>query len=444
MRTIRVMRMTGGAVVLSLLSICSGCVRVRLPAARLVPGGVPQTLSWRRAVELAVAHHPDVLEARAKVESAAHNRNQAFGGYLPSVDASASRSRVRTTNTQPTHNALSWDLDATQPLFTGFSTTAEFLHAKREWEAAKWAYQQTSADVRLRLRSSYAKLLRLKELLEVNRRIAARRQENAEMIQLRYEAGREHRGSLLRAQAIAASAAFEMRQTERRLESQRLDFGRELGGQLWLTAALDDQLEALVPSQPDPPADYAVLAEQTPAVQQQVKTAEAVKAQLLSAQSVLWPTVEASANYGYAGSRVSNLRDEGSVGVTVSLPLFAGGQHIEGILEANADYRAAVEAARSARDARIAALSSAWSAFRDAWEFVDVRRKFIEASRERAEIVRSQYTSGLADFQEFDIAEQELADSEKAYVDSLTESVTQEATWEATKGSTLEDVLSSR
>ncbi len=427
---------------LVLLVACGGCWRVRLPEVQLAADGAPESvgLSWRQAVALALEAHPDILQARAELESKAHSRNIAFGAYLPSAGGSINRKRSRTT-TSSTTDSLAFDLDITQPIFTGFATTGEFLQAKREWEAAQWSYRLTSADVRLRLRSAFVQLLQLQQLVEVNRRIADRRRENADLIRLRYEAGREHRGSLLRAEAIAEEAAFERRQAERRLESQQLTFGRELGGQLWLAATLSDDLEQWLLAVPELPSDYAALAEQTPTVQRLIKTAEASRAGVLVAQSELWPTVEGSLNYGYSGPRSSRLRDDASAQVAVSVPLFEGGRNVEGVRGARADYEASVEAARSARDEQIAGLSTTWTAFRDARELVEVRRRFLEASRERADIVRSQYTSGLSDFQDFDIAEQELASSEKAYVASLADVLVREATWEAAKGSTLEEAL---
>ena len=113
---------------------------------------------------------------------------------------------------------------------------------------------------------------------------------------------------------------------------------------------------------------------------------------------------------------------------------------MQGILESNADYKAALEAARSARDAQIAVLSQRWNEFRDAWELVSVKRSFLEAARQRAEIVHAQYTTGLATFQDFDIAEQELADSEKAYVQTLADVLTGEAGWNSALGKPLEEV----
>ncbi len=425
--------------VMLLLALGSGCVRVMLPPAHIVSGQAQEEMGWERAVQLALAHHPDLRQAREVLSAKAHNRNQALGAYLPTIDGTVSRQH---TISSSSGNSLALDLDVTQPLFTGFKTTGEAMQAWREWEAARWAYVEQSAAVRQALRNAFVELLRLSQLLEVNRKIAARRQDNAELLRLRYEAGRENQGSWRRAQAIAEQAAFDVRQTQRQIDSQSLVFGRQLGGSFMVPMPVAGALEQLIPNMPEPPGDYAVVAERTPTVQRLTRSAEALKAAILSSQAALWPAVNGTFNYGYSGTNASDLRkDDPTLGVTVSVPLFHGGQHVQGVLESHAEYRAAVEAARSARDVRITELSGRWSAFQDAWELVAVRRAFLEAARQRAEIVRAQYTSGLANFQDFDIAEQELADSEKAYVQSLADVLVQEANWMFTKGKTLEDAL---
>jgi outer membrane protein TolC len=424
----------------SVLLVACGCVRTQLPEARVISVHSQEPLAWRRAVEMALAQHPELRQARAEMEAQLHNRNQALGAYLPTVEGTATQ---RTTDTgSSSDDSLALALDVSVPLFTGLENTGEAIRAWRNWEAARWSYVETSAAVRRALRAAFVEQLRLHQLLDVNRRIALRRRDNADLIRLRYEAGREHEGSWRRADAIAGQAEFEVRQTERRMASQSLTLGRELGGAFATGLPVEGSLEHLVPSEPGAPQDYAALAGRTPTVQRLTRSAEALKAAVVTAQAELWPTAEGTYTVGASGPDSSDLEDTSTLGVTVSVPVFNGGRNVSGVFESRAAYRAAVEAARSERDQRIAELSSQWTLFRDAWEFVAVRRAFLDAARQRAEIVRAQYTSGLADFQDFDIAEQELADSERAYVQSLADVLTEEADWTLTTGGTLEEALS--
>ncbi len=417
-----------------------GCMTVRIPKIEVGQVKEGEQLTWRYVVKQAIEHNPDLMAARFGIKSSARSRDIALGGYLPSVTGNLERARARTTSTLMKDN-LSWDVSAEEPLFTGFDTTGKLLQAKKTLAASKWAYQETSASVRFQLRSVYVELLRLEKLLDVDRRIEERRKQNAKLVRLRYDAGREHLGSAMRAEAIASQASYEVRQTLRRTESQSILIGREMGGEVTLLVQVEGNLEQMIPKIVDSKLDYLMLAEATPKVHQLIKTAESHKAAVVSAQSVVWPQATSSADYGYSGVHASNLKDQLALALRVSMPFFNGGKNVAAIRKAKADYQAAVETARSARDGAISDLADAHAQLVDTSELVEVRKKFLDAARKRSEIVRTEYTTGLVNFQDFDIAEQDLADSEKAYVESLANVLTQEADWEFIKGSTLEDVL---
>lgn len=420
--------------------LLASCATVRLPSVEIKRNPEEKTFTWKESAAEALKNNPDLHAAGLDVRSASLSRNIAAGDYLPSVDGTLDRGRTHTA-AAGTRNNLSVGLEATENLFSGFGTTGGVIKAQKNFEAAKWFYDETSAAVRFRLRSSYIELLRLERLVEVNRRIAERQKSNAELIRLRYEAGREQIGSAMRADANREQALYDIRQTERLIESESVRFGRELGGDFSMPLRLDGDLEQLLPQVSEPAPDIPELAERSPQVKELMKAAEAAKANITAVQSVVWPKVDGSYDYDYAGDRASNLDNESFLGLRIRLPFFNGGKNTAAILKAKADYEAASERARSRRDETVAQLSEAWSSLAGAIELVRVQRQFLDASRKRSEIVRAQYSSGLSNFQEFDQAERDLTQSEKAYVQSLADALSQEANWELLKGSTLEDVL---
>ncbi|HOW58411.1 MAG TPA: TolC family protein [Candidatus Omnitrophota bacterium] len=417
----------------------SGCLTVELPKVQIDKGTESKSLTWPFLVRQSLAYNPDLQEARSLVSSSARSRDIAFGDYLPSVEGGLQKTVARTTNTSSTADTLGLNLSARQSLFDGFGTTGEWMKARKNLEAVQLAYIETSADVRYQLRSAYINVIRFQRLFQTNQLIYQRRKQNAELVRLRYEAGRENVGSALRAEAIAEQAAFDVRQTGRLLESEALRLARESGGEFVIPIRIEDDLEKMLGEVRLAEADYVVLAERTPTVLRIVKTAEAAKAAVLSAQSDVWPQVNGTYDYGYTGDRAEHLRDKSSLGLSVTVPFFEGGKNVAAIRKAKSDYDAAKKAAQSARDEAIAALAAAWVPYKDAIESVEVKKKFLDAAQKRAEIIRAEYTTGLVNFTDFDAAEQENANAEKEYVESLARVFTQKANWEKTQGATLED-----
>ena len=439
-------------VVLGIFAL-SGCLTVHLPGAHVQRVSQPEVLTWPGLVRKTLQFNPDLLSARFVVTSTARSRDIAFGDYLPSFEGDLQRSASRNAsfgngsgfsgsgNGNTLQDNLSLDLVGSQSLFNGFGTTGTFLKARKDLDAARFQYVVTSANVRDSLRLAYIDVLRWNRLWKVNQGILERRKQNAEMVRLRYEAGRENLGSALRAEALASQAAFDVQVAERYIDSQTLRLARETGGEFVLPVRIKDSLEQLIPAAVIPEPDYAEIAENLPQVQRLIKVAEAAKANVVAAQSAVWPQVNGTMDYGKSGERVSNLKSEHSWGLNVIVPFFNGGKNVNAIRKAKADYDAARSLAVSARDEAVAQLADAWVKYVNAIDNVAVRKKFLEASQKRAEIVRAEYASGLMTFQDFDTAEQEQNNSENDYVQSLADVSNTQANWEMIRGKTLEDDL---
>jgi outer membrane protein TolC len=436
--------------------LLGGCLTVSLPRAQIQRNSQPRTLTWDSLVRQTLRLNPDLQSARFVVTSSARSRDIAFGDYLPSFQGDLQRSASRSAFSgnggggssfggsgggNALRDNLALDLVGNQSLFNGFGTTGNFLKARRDLDAAKFQYVVTSANVRNALRLAYIDVLRWSRLLSVNQGILQRRKQNAEMVRLRYEAGRENLGSALRAEALADRAAFDVKTAERHIESQTIRLGRECGGEFVLPVLIKDSLDRTIPVGIMKDPDYVEIAENTPQVQRLIKVAESAKANMVAAQSAVWPQVNGTMDYGDSGARVSNLKSEHSWGLNVIVPFFNGGKNVNAIRKAKADYDAAHAAAVSARDEAVAQLADAWVRYVDAVELIAIFKKFLEASQKRAEIVRAEYASGLMTFQDFDTAEQEQNNSENDYVQGLADVLNAQANWEMIRGKTLEDDL---
>ena len=430
--------------------LLGGCLTVRLPGAHIQRVSQPEVVTWLGLVRKALQLNPDLQSARYVVTSVARSRDIAFGDYLPSFQGDLQRSVSRngfsgggsgSGGGSALQDNLSLDLVGNQSLFNGFGTTGSFIKARKDLDAANFQYVVTSATVRNALKLAYVDVLKWNRLWKVNQGILERRKQNAEMVRLRYEAGRENLGSALRAEALAAQAAFDVQAAERSINSQTIRLARESGGEFVLPVMIKNSLEQLVPLGIVMEPDYGEIADNLPQVQRLIKVAEAAKANVVAAQSAVWPQVDGTMDYGDSGSRVSNLKSEHSWGLNVIVPFFNGGKNVNAIRKAKADYDVARTLAISARDEAVAQLAEAWVKYANAIDNIAVRKKFLEASQKRAEIVRAEYASGLMSFQDFDTAEQEQNNSENDYVQGLADVLNAQANWELVRGKTLEDDL---
>ena len=130
--------------------------------------------------------------------------------------------------------------------------------------------------------------------------------------------------------------------------------------------------------------------------------------------------------------------DNWNLGLSLTMPLFEGGLKAAELSQAKATYEQAVADEVSIRSAAIVSLEQTWAALQDVIEEVEVQNKSLEASQERAEIAKAQYSNGFISFDNLIIIEDNLVGSKKAYLESQANALTAEADWIKAEGETLE------
>ena len=120
------------------------------------------------------------------------------------------------------------------------------------------------------------------------------------------------------------------------------------------------------------------------------------------------------------------------------MPIFEGGLKLAELAQAKALYNQLDADERSTRDAVVVALEQAWVSLRDSIETVDVQRKSLYATEERARIAEAQYSTGFITFDNWIIIEDNLVSAKLAYLNAQANALLSEANWIQAKGETLE------
>jgi outer membrane protein TolC len=392
-------------------------------------GNPSATLTWEACVKESLANNPELAQSKFRLVAAQARRNAAFGGFLPRLSAGLSAGDSGGT---PYFDAVKFEdwsarLSASQSLFSGFSTVADVWRSMASVRRTKAQLRQDEANLRQSLRGAFNEVLYGQENVRVQETIASRRAANADMVRLFYEAGKENKGSLLRADADAASAALAVSRAKRALILARQKLCRELGRDEFSEVAVTGEWTVAAP--PEPP-DLAVAAEEVPSVIQARCARDSARADLLSAGSPWWPSLDLSAGISRHGEKWPFDEDpRWSAGASVSYSIFNGFRdsfNFRASMAANSEAASSLVAAR--RDARIT-LQQALFFYIDSFEEVAVEEKYLMASRQRAEIGRAQYANGMLGFVQWDLIENDLVNAERSYVTSRRDAMNAEAGW---------------
>ncbi len=396
-----------------------------LPAAALA-----ETLSWESCVTLTVQHNAALRAAQHNVRAAELQARSALGGYLPQVSASAGRTHYDYAGgaPSPTHST---SVSATQNLFAGFKDQATVEQAEANTAAAEAALRIAKAQASFDLKSAFAALRYAQDSLKLANDIIRRREENLKLVELRFEGGRENKGSYYLSRAALAQARYERLQAQHALWVAQDQLARVLGRDD--ARALD--IAGPVP-EAAPPAvvDMEALLPGVPEVQQARAQEQAAEQEVRIARSGLLPSLNLTGTAGRQGEDWSPGERRNSAGVSLSVPIYSGGRDYYATQGAAASLSATQANRENTVRTLRTRLQQGYTGYVQADEKRGVDREFVEAAAVRAEIARSKYNNGLLSFEDWDIIENDLINRQKNALASSRDRITAEAAWEQAQG----------
>lgn len=394
-----------------------------------------QTINWGQCVEESKKNQPDLLSAAAQVAQAEAEIGKTRGDLLPQISGSLSASRSKSSGEERS-DSYSYGVSGQQLIFDGFKSWYDLEQSEKSLVVARFDYDLTSAAIRLNLRSAFIDLLKSQELIRITEDIARRRKQQADLVQLRYDAGREHRGSLLTARANLAQARLDITRARRDVLIAQKQLHRELGRTAFTPLKAEGDLD-LAFSPPGKP-DFERLMEQHPSVLKVTVQTESSRLEVKSAWAGFSPDIYGTGSISRSDSDWPPDRERWSLGVSLSIPLFEGMSRVAELSRAKAALQEAEEDERSERGGTLLSLEEAWRNFQDAADRVAVQRQFLEADEERARIAEAQYSTGFLAFDNWIIIEDNLVKTKKSFLESRADTLSAEADWIYTRGGTLD------
>jgi outer membrane protein TolC len=395
---------------------------------------------WSDCVKEASASNQRLQSARQAVDKETFNKKSADSVYLPTVSASAGSSLGK--NQENTlGDSSSVDVSASQLIYDWGRSKSQTQKASALVESAKVKYQLASATVRYRLRNAYIGVLKAQELVDISSKIVDRRQKSARLIKLRYEAGREHKGSLLTSEAKQMQAELQLKKAQRDLEIARYTMAIELGRDpvapvTWNDLAVRGEMTINIDYSVAP--DFYGILKDVPDLKELLIQSQLAKYELESAKSEFYPSIKVNAGTDDSSGDWPDFMYSWRAGVSMSIPLFEGGRNKAKYDSAKIGLLIAGHDEFNGRNDLASAIRRKWSSLQDALDRMHLAKQFYEAARERARISQVQYASGIVNYDNWIIIEDEYINSEQSMLDANAGAMSSEADWINVKGGTLE------
>jgi outer membrane protein len=403
------------------------------------------TITWEEALKYTIEGNPQLEAAKNEWLASQSNEQAAFGNYLPKLSASTSITKsgserngggavvqngvvLNSGSTSNINTNYIGSLNLNQNIFNGLEDSSRYDQAKWRTQNSYWSYLSMKASLSLSLKEAYANLVYAQETVTLTQSILERRESNFKLVSVRYENGRENKGSVLLAEAYYEQAQLDvikakdglgvaLQQLKSLMNKNHLE-KFEVEGEVPLIGLEIKNKE------------LSELVLETPAYNQALAQEMIAKEDIDIARSSFLPSLDFSGNVVRQGTTYFPDRERWTVALTLSIPIFDG-------LKDKNTLKASVFSKYAAEGKKKSTLLDLLPRLADAQNLAkqsDIKfridEKFRKASTTRAEIARAKYNNGLITFEDWDIIENELIQRQTNYLQSKKDRVVRYATWE--------------
>ncbi|MCB4792552.1 MAG: TolC family protein [Elusimicrobia bacterium] len=396
-------------------------------------------LSWPDCVSLALRNNPFLASSRHSLEASKSSYYGSYNSLMPQVSLShsysdSSSSLPGSANWQTAGSARLNIFNKSQ--ITSIKTSQAFF------SQSEISLRQASSTLRLNLRRAFYQLLFAQKKIEVSQIIMKMRQDEGQLVSLRYDSGTEYKGNMQRAEAQLLQAKADLAQALRDLRIAQRAINQQLGLDDFTVIKVTSTLNIQEPG--DLPKDEVSLLRNRPDIGLQGIVVRIAELNLKQAKSSTWPNLSASYSLSSQGQdefSTGLAGSESAWGVSLSYPLFGSGPTATyyAIETAKNNLKKAKQDLRTAVQEAISDIETTWSDFAGAVDQAKVQAALLEAARTRNDEANIRYDSGLMTYDNWEIITSDRINQERQVIQAQLNALVAQAAWENALGKQLEE-----
>ncbi|MFD2112200.1 TolC family outer membrane protein [Thiorhodococcus fuscus] len=372
--------------------------------------------------------NPSIQAALAGVKATAELLPQARSGYLPNLSLQGVGTQTnssQTTRTKAATGTRQSDSDYTQSygslelaltlnVYEGGATRAGLASAEANVAAALATLDATVSQVLLSVTSSYADVLRLNALLELNDDVERQLRKLETESRSLFEKRLGTLTDVAQASASVANTASQRTSLSASLAAARSNY-------VALSGQAPDNLKdwPSLPSLPKTLEEVKEIAEASnPALRAARFSVDSARSDIAVARSSLRPTVDLYATYLRIWDRyrytspesatVFQPEEDLAVGIQLNVPLFSGGKHSSQVRQAHATFNQSQNLMRNTYHQLMSTVEADWAALEMARARTELVALEVKAMQQTLDGFYRQFQNGLSTMKDVLDARQSL------------------------------------
>jgi outer membrane protein len=403
------------------------------------------------AIKLAERTQPSMVQAQGDVRTAAAQRRNAWGTFLPSLSASSSASEFfsegtsrvdpitgQLTTGNSTNRSVSTSLSASVDLFTGFRRGAELQAAKAGQVQADASLVDTRFQQALATTNVFFDALSAAQLVGVREASVRRAEEQLKVAVSKLHAGSATRSDSLRSLVTLGTARLNLIEARTDLATAEANLARQIGDVGRIRAADDSSFHRVLTTI-DPVGLRNEAESRSPRIQTAVATASVARANVRASRSAYWPSLTLGANNGWNASRNNDydFLNQRGVSLQLSWQLFNRFDRELAIAQREASFDVAQATAEDERRAVQAELTARLAELDAAHSKIDITVTSVAAATEDLRVQQERYRLGASTIVDVLTSQEALNQAEVDVVNARFDYLRAKAQLDALIGRTL-------
>ena len=216
---------------------CVATLPVSAPGTGAAAQEGVQTVSLRRAIELAQLHSPQLAQTQASLINAGSTQRRAWGSFLPNISVSSGASVNSSSRFDPntqrvvegSSDSYNAGISANYQVFQGGRKYHELSRSGSARMEAEARLQSQRYAVVLQTTTLYINALRQRDLVAVSEGSVTRAEQSLEISKARFSGQAATRSDTLRTRLELANARQALLQARNQLRAAQFALGRQVG-----------------------------------------------------------------------------------------------------------------------------------------------------------------------------------------------------------------------
>lgn len=379
-------------------------------------------LSLEDCIAKGLQNNPMIQSSQLFVEENQTKVDEARSGYYPKVSLNSNATTYSNNNGDQRFENYNTGISASYNLFNGFRTKAGYHAARDHHEAAFLQHESVQQDLVLDITFAYYKTLQAERILKSAEEAVKNSQLHLDFAHARNMAGMATRSDILKSEVELSNAELEKIKAANALLAAKGNLNKLMGLPAnHPTEIIDDLSELNETSVQSYDSLFAEAMESRVEVKRFYSLLNAQQNNIQLARGEYYPSLDVNANYNFSGEKISGMRENWWLGMTLTIPVF-NGFSTEARVKGEKTALKGIEKDLEALKDQIG--TEVWNAFLAVKEFSErmtATSKGLESARENLSLSEGEYKEGTGSIIQLTDAQTTFVAAEQNHIQAVAD-----------------------